>query len=296
MTTTTTNGLANTMTSPASNDLLDIWNVAAGRLDKITRANLVGATITGGGTIATGGFTLTVPATGTAALLGTANVFTTTQSITPPNTAHGGLAINMPASTAATALGINYNAAARVTFTQQAGLSRLILNEANLGANVVGAGVFIGRNSNVGSPAAGFLRITTRGDVNEYIWPDSSADLRIGTVEPIYDNDATGTVIGTQTSMAKAKHIRGDLSPFDEVAARIRQGAEAVRRFTYRSGSFNNQEFEGVVIDHAPAYGMDRDKANPAGKSLNEINIAGDLLRFAAWAMGRIEALEAKLS
>ncbi|MGP1665191.1 MAG: hypothetical protein ACTS5I_04625 [Rhodanobacter sp.] len=81
MTTTTINGLANTMVSPASNDLLDIWNVAAGRLEKITRANLVGATITGGGTIATGGFTLTIPATGTVALKVIDNAFSVAQTI-----------------------------------------------------------------------------------------------------------------------------------------------------------------------------------------------------------------------
>jgi len=284
--------ITNTKTTIAAGDLVAVWNAADARTDKITVHNLVGAVITGGGTIALGGFTLTVPAAGTLALLATANVFTTTQNINPTNTAHGGLGINMPALTAATALGINYNGVARVTFTQQAGLSRFILNAADLGANVVGAGVFIGRNSNVGSPAAGFIRMTTRGDVNEYIWPDSSANLRIGTVEPIYDNDATGTVIGTQTSMAAAKHISNELSPLDDVLARIRQGAKAVRRFTYRSGSFGGQQFEGVVIDDAPEYGMDRDKAHPAGKSLNEINIAGDLLRFAAWSMQRIEALE----
>lgn len=64
------------------------------------------------------------------------------------------------------------------------------------------------------------------------------------------------------------------------VAERVRLGAEAVRRFVYRSGAFGGEEFEGVVTDLAPAYGMDRDEEQPAGKSLNEIQILGDLLRM----------------
>lgn len=60
------------LTSPAANDEIGIWDVSAAQYMRITRANLVGGTITGGGTVATGGFTLTVPATGTANLIGTA--------------------------------------------------------------------------------------------------------------------------------------------------------------------------------------------------------------------------------
>lgn len=82
------------ITSPAADDELLIWVTASAVLRRITRANLIGATLTGGGTIATGGntltvagtssingtlsgagLTLTVPATGTAALLGTAQTF-----------------------------------------------------------------------------------------------------------------------------------------------------------------------------------------------------------------------------
>lgn len=80
MTDTTINGLSSELTSPSANDLIGIWDVAAGQYKKIKRSNLLGAVITGGGTLALGGYTLTVPATGTAALLGTANTFT--QNIT----------------------------------------------------------------------------------------------------------------------------------------------------------------------------------------------------------------------
>ena len=100
----TINGLTTT-TSPATTDEVGIWDVGAGQYKKVTRANLVGATITGGGTIAlggytltvgatstvtgsitgggivaTGGYTLTVPATGTAALLATAGTYSAEQT------------------------------------------------------------------------------------------------------------------------------------------------------------------------------------------------------------------------
>lgn len=79
-----------------------------------------------------------------------------------------------------------------------------------------------------------------------------------------------------------------------EVAGRVRLGAEAVRRFVYRSGAFGGEEFEGVVTDLAPAYGMDRDEEQPAGKSLNEIQILGDLLRMVDSLAQRVAELEKK--
>ena len=59
----------------SNDDLLEIEVVASNLSRKISRLNLIGATLTGGGTVATGGFTLTIPATGTAGLLGTAQTF-----------------------------------------------------------------------------------------------------------------------------------------------------------------------------------------------------------------------------
>lgn len=297
MTTTTTNGLANTMTSPASNDLLDIWNVAAGRLDKITRANLVGATITGGGTIALGGFTLTIPASGTIALLGGGNIFTATQTFGPSTISVIPAVINSPASASVVALDLQQATTRYAAFFPPAlSENSLFIVSRDIGA-LRGPGIAIGRNSNGSTPAAGRLILTARDDTSYRVWADVSGNLRIwGAGDPTNANDASGTVVGAQTSMAAAKNISEELSPMADVLARVRQGADAVKRFTYRSGAFGGQEFEGVVIDDAPDYGMDRDKKHPAGKSLNEINIAGDLLRFAAWAMQRIEALEAKLS
>jgi hypothetical protein len=85
----------NIVTTAAIGDELLIWRVANNDTKRITKANFVGAILTGGGTLATGGFTLTVagdstingslvgpgftltvPATGTAGLLETAQTYT----------------------------------------------------------------------------------------------------------------------------------------------------------------------------------------------------------------------------
>lgn len=61
----TINDLAE-VTTIASGDFVAIWRTANADTRKISRSNLYGGLLTGGGTIATGGFTLTVPKTGTA--------------------------------------------------------------------------------------------------------------------------------------------------------------------------------------------------------------------------------------
>lgn len=65
---TATIGQLTLATSALDTDLIEFQVAASGLSRRITKANFIGATLTGGGSIATGGFTLTLPATGTAAL------------------------------------------------------------------------------------------------------------------------------------------------------------------------------------------------------------------------------------
>ena len=58
---------------------------------------------------------------------------------------------------------------------------------------------------------------------------------------------------------------------------------------------YGGEEFSGVVVDYAARYGMDRDAAHPAGKSLNTINSTGDLLIAVNYLAGRVADLEARL-
>jgi hypothetical protein len=98
------------LTTPANDDLVPIWDTSAGQLKQVRRDALNGGTLTGSGTVATGGFTLTVPATGSAALLGTVNVFTVGQTLpaartSGTNTINDDVAISFtPSGVTATAL------------------------------------------------------------------------------------------------------------------------------------------------------------------------------------------------
>ena len=74
----------------------------------------------------------------------------------------------------------------------------------------------------------------------------------------------------------------------------MRSEAAAVRRFTYKNGSFGGEEFSGLVVDYAPRYGMDRDADHPAGKSLNVVTAIGDLMIAVDYLAGRVAALEAR--
>lgn len=150
-----------------------------------------------------------------------------------------------------------------------------------------------GRNSNASTPAAGFLRLSNLGGTGYRIWPDTSGNLRINTADPTNAADTAGTVVGTQTSSLDAKIITGEALPAVDILAAVQAGAEAVRRWTYRNGAYNGEEFSGVVVDYAPRYGMDRDAEHPAGKSLNVATVIGDLLIAVANLAERVAALEA---
>lgn len=264
-------------TSAATADEIPLWVAGSAVTRKITKANFLQGAFTGGGTVATGGYTLTVPATGTAALLATANVFTVLQTI---NAAAGD------------SQRWQYSGTTRARIEQQSNINQFVLEDFDNGSSF-GSRIIAGRNSNASTPAAGHLRLVNLGGTAYRIWPDTAGNVRIGTADPTNANDTSGTVIGTQTSMAAAKHLFDDVTPIGEVLASIQQAATAaVRRFTYRSGAYNGEAFEGVVTDLAPRYGMDRDDEHPAGKSLNEITLLGDLLRAVAHLAERVAALE----
>ena len=211
---------------------------------------------------------LTVPATGTAALRGVANTFVAQQDFAPTS--------GFP-----------------IQITTLAAASPYALNVASFdnGANP-GPFISIGRNSNASTAAAGSLRMLTNAGGAGFVWVDGSALLRIHSAAPTSATDTAGSVIGDQTSSLAAKDLLPDTSSLAEIRARLAAGGAAVRRFVYKSGAYNNQEFEGVVVDYAAEYGKDRDEEHPAGKALNEISILGDLLRAIVDLEARVTALE----
>jgi len=287
---------------PASDDLIPIVDVSdtfqsiSGTTKKIAAAYFAQtqgsvATITGGGTIALGGFTLTVPATGTVALLATANTFTAQQTVSPSSTSVDGLIVNIPASTAGYTQKWQHNSTVRANMLLQSAVTILELNSYDAGNGSIAPQVRIGRNSNASAPAAGSLAIAARDGTICFIWVDNTGAVRLSTASaPTNSTDASGVVIGTQTSMAAAKNISGGLpNPAEALLGVWRAAKTGLRAWSYKSGSYNGEFFpNGIVTDLAPRYGMDRDAEHPAGKSLNIPVAIGDLMAAVAIIMEKL--------
>lgn len=224
----------------------------------------------------------------------TASTFTRMVNVASANTSDHGFNANMPAgaTTVARAFRWALDGTARGWVQTDSANNEMNLQPFDNGAGD-GPNIVIGRNSNASTPSAGYLQLQNRANTGYRIWPDATGLLRIHTADPTNANDAAGTVIGAQTSSLDAKTLLG--APVDGAAAllHIAEGAAAVRRFTYKNGSYNGEEFSGLVVDYAPRYGMDRDEKHPAGKSLNVVTVIGDLMIAVTHLAERVAALEA---
>lgn len=179
------------------------------------------------------------------------------------------------------------------------GQQAILANSGDFGA-AAGPMISIGRNTNASTPAPGALIVgKVNSDGNAYLWPDDSGVWRTQMNAQVTSaNRNGGTVVGTQTSSLDSKELLGSETPINQVLAAIAAGAAAVRRFQYRRSldeqgqetgarPFGGEEFEGIVVDFASRYGMDRDADHPAGKSLNVVVAVGDLMRAVAWLAER---------
>lgn len=180
----TISGVAVLVTSLTSSDLLIAERVSDSVTVKITKANLIGATITGGGTLALGGFTLTVPASGTVALLGTQQSFSQQQTIAPTDAGDDGLIMNMPtSSTNGVGWRVQYNGTSRIFAQAKSNLNNVSLAAFDNGAGV-GSLFQIGRNSNASTPAPGALLVSKSDGNSQFLWPDDSAIWRTLNTQP----------------------------------------------------------------------------------------------------------------
>ena len=121
----------------------------------------------------------------------------------------------------------------------------------------------------------------------QYIWPDATGVLRIGTTNPTNAQDTSGNVVGAQTSRREAKNvIRRSTNRAGALAAIV---ATPVYDFTYKSGSYDNQQFTGVVIEPntSPWFGMDNNKV------LNPVSTTGYFILAIQELTARLEKLEA---
>ena len=223
---------------------------------------------------------------GSAAVTNAQNVFTAQQIVSPASIGDDGVVINLPAgSVTNAALTVTNGGVTRLAMYARDAQSNLILATCDLGVDVAGPLLLVGRNSNATGPASGTIRFVDRSGSNLFLWSDDTGVMRVHSAAPTtLASDTAGTVVGTQTSMAAAKNLLGEVGdPIEAIRAIIEAAKSGLRRFTYKTGTFGNEEFAGVVTDFAPRYGMDRDESHPAGKSLNEIQLFGDLIRSVAY-------------
>lgn len=282
------------VTSLTGSDLLMGERVSDGVTVKITKANAIGATFTGGGTIATGGFTLTVPATGTAALLGAQQSFTQQQTIAPTDAGDDGVIANMPSGTTnGVAFRAQFNGTSRAYIQITSALTQWVSAPWDNGTGV-GALMLIDRNNNASTPAPGAVLFRQADAGASFVWSDNSEIMRVAATQPTNAGITSGTVIGSQSSHISYKDVVGDPVSDSEALAFVVAAAGQVKRFTYKNGAYNNQEFSGVVLDGETLdrYGVDADAEHAAGKSLNEITSIGDLFKAVRALDTRLAALE----
>lgn len=170
-------------------------------------------------------------------------------------------------------------------------VGNISIASANLG-NTFGPWINVGRNTYGSGTRAGWIRLTRKDGVGGDLWVDASGNLRIGA-DTTSASDTGGTVVGTQTSSLDSKHI---IEPFIDYTIALTAIVDApLYDFTYKSGAFNGQRFTGIVTDYAPIFGMDRDEAHPAGKSLNTISAHGYTFAAIKALHTRVEQLESQV-
>jgi len=183
--------------------------------------------------------------------------------------------------------------------------SNFTINTRDLGNDESGPRFVVGRNTNAADGtvggAPGVMQYTTANNSTYSTWVDNTGDLRISSFSPTGStgspsvDESAGTVVGDQTSFAASKNIDDALPSTHAAIARVRGAARARRRFVYRNGRYNGEQFDGIVTDLAPHYGMDRDNDHPQGKSLNIITLHGDTIAALNHILDRLDNLEAQL-
>lgn len=257
-------------------DVSDTTMSASGTTKKIAASRFVNTNadktfVTGDGTSGV------LPVAGTVAVVSRANTFTQAQTIA--------------LATQTTALKITLP-------TGSGNVNAFEIDSYDNGA-AQGPRLLIGRNNNASTPSAGVLALRPLTNNAFFIWVDASGLLRIGTGSaPTNATDTSaGSVVGDQTSNIAMKDIAGTAIPDADALAAIVEAADAVQRFTYKSGAYSGQEFSGIVLEGETLgrYGKDASTDYPAGRSLNDVNLFGDLVKAIRYLAARVEALEAAL-
>jgi hypothetical protein len=204
-----------------------------------------------------------------------------------------GLVVDTAASAAARAQSWLYNGvdSGRVDIRSDRSIMGLISRD--LGNNIAGPRMEVGRSSNAGAegPVAGTMNFTKKDDTNGFVWVDASGNLRINSSAPTGSSgsptvsDTAGTVIGTQTSTLASKILLGgDLTPGEALRTILQT---PVKHFKYKSDAYNGSDFHGIIADYSPEFAMDE------GRVFNPVSAFGYAVQAIKALTERIQQLEA---
>lgn len=228
------------------------------------------------------------------AILANLQTFTATQTFAPSGTGANATVITMPTSTSALAMLCKYGAVDRFYLTISAAATQLSLASADMGNNITGPAVVLGRNTNATNSSAGsFGGVRKGGGAVDYLWNDNTGVWRTNTSAPTGTTDTSGSVVGAQTSWHEFKE--------DIVAwADPQQALDAVlacRLFQYHlKGDATKRQYAGLVItgDDRGAWFSENDGEHQI-PSLNERNLFGYLIGAVQTLSAQVEALKAEV-
>lgn len=184
------------------------------------------------------------------------------------------------------------NALAVTTPTNQTAAG-VTLSAADCGTSH-GPHITINRNSNVSTPAAGFLYMAARTGTAGAIWIDNAGVVRINTgALPTNANDVSGSAIGAQTSYVGIKeNITEWTDPQQALDAVL-----ACKLFQYHLKSdATKRQYVGLVIheEDRGAWFSENDGENQI-PALNERNLFGYLIGAIQAQQAQIDALRAEI-
>lgn len=246
----------NETSDPTTGDFLQIYDASAGSTDKDRKVNV-----------------------SKFAILANTQTFTAAQTFT------GGVSSTQPAT-----------GTSAVTVTPLASMSAAPIAISSIdNSSSFGPFLSIGRNSNVSTPAAGFIRLVGRTGNSNDIWADSSASpgvLRIGNGTTT-TTDLGGSIVGAQTSWIEYKE---DITEWTDTQQAL-DAVLACRLFGYRfKGDESGRQYHGIVITEADrgAWFSENDGAGQV-PALNERNLFGYLIAAIQAQQAQIEALRAEV-
>lgn len=195
-----------------------------------------------------------------------------------------GLVVDTPASPTVAQQEWRYNGVVVADLSRLFASQTFQLYGGDFGANVPGARIFMGRNSNA-SPGAPHMIWIDKGGSAWYLHVDDSGILRVGSTEPTGPNDTANGAVGDQTSTLASKiMLGGDLTPGEALRTILQT---PVKHFKYKSNAYNGSEFYGIIADYSPAFAMDE------GRVFNPVSAFGYAVQAIKALTERITQLEA---